>query len=65
MVHVSELHLAATDHGEAAVLIVVVLQAAIVNHSREVGMLVLVRTEVVAVGISHYGQSCNRTEVKD
>ena len=56
VVEVPELDLAAPYHGEAPVLIMVVLQTAVVDHGREVGVLVLVGTQVVAVRVRHYAQ---------
>ena len=57
MLHVPELDLAAPQHGVGAVPVVVVAHAAVVDHGREVGMVVVVRTVMVAVGVGNDGQA--------
>ena len=57
VVLVPELQFAAPDNLMSSISVVVVGHTAVVDDGREVGMLVIVRTVVVTVGISQYGQA--------
>ena len=57
IVLVPELQFTATDNLMSSVAIVVVSNGPVVDDCREVGMLVIVRTVVVTVGICQYGQT--------
>ena len=57
VVLVPELQFAAPDNLMSSISVVVIGHTAVVDDGREVGMLVIVRTVVVTVGISQYGQA--------
>jgi len=57
VLEVPELDLAPADHGVRAVTVVVVIQAAVVDHAGQVRVLVVVRSIVIAVRVGDDGES--------